>query len=241
MTTVTDAALARLSASTQNSSSMKLSLAGREVPWTRKTSRPRTFSSTRTNTLPSEKCSVSHAAERVVEVVGDGLPEPPAGRAGEDHDVVVHGRHRSRQVATATSTIARRVTRMRLRTMHGRRGQHDAVGHQRGVADGQAVGPPGGGVEQREPPGGRGEPGQVGLAQRPQHLRALGDEHAGGEHRHEQPRPRRPATCERPARRRPRRGRGGTRHAGAAARSRRRGPARRPRRPTRAAGPTMSP
>src|SRR5262245_46839350 len=59
MTAVTDAALARLSASIQNSSSMKLSLAGKAVPCTRNTSRPRTFSSTRTNRLPSEKRSVS--------------------------------------------------------------------------------------------------------------------------------------------------------------------------------------
>src|SRR5262245_17332117 len=38
---------------------MKLSLAGKAVPWTRNTSRPRTFSNTRTNRLPSENRSVS--------------------------------------------------------------------------------------------------------------------------------------------------------------------------------------
>src|SRR5215510_13795637 len=61
MTAVTDAALARLSASIQNRSSMKLSLAGNAVPCTRNTSRPRTFSRTRTNRFPSEKRSVSEA------------------------------------------------------------------------------------------------------------------------------------------------------------------------------------
>ena len=59
MTAVTEAALARLNASIQKSSSMKLSFAGNAVPWTRKTSRPLTFSRTRTNRLPSEKRSVS--------------------------------------------------------------------------------------------------------------------------------------------------------------------------------------
>src|ERR1700735_3551606 len=61
MTAVTDAALARLKASIQKSSSMKLSLAGNPVPWTRYTSRPLTFSSTRTKRFPSEKRSVSLA------------------------------------------------------------------------------------------------------------------------------------------------------------------------------------
>ncbi len=58
MTTVTDAALARFSASIQNSSSTKLSLAGKAVPCSRNTSRPRTFSGTRTKRLPSENFNV---------------------------------------------------------------------------------------------------------------------------------------------------------------------------------------
>src|SRR5271163_3394406 len=61
MTAVTEAALARLKASIQKSSSMKLSLAGKAVPWIKKTSRPRTFSPTRTKRLPSENWSVSPA------------------------------------------------------------------------------------------------------------------------------------------------------------------------------------
>ena len=59
MTAVTEAALARLRASIQKSSSMKLSLAGNAVPCTRNTSRPRTFSRTRTNRFPSENRRVS--------------------------------------------------------------------------------------------------------------------------------------------------------------------------------------
>ena len=55
MTAVTCVALARLKASIQKSSSMKLSLTGYSVPWTMKTSRPRTFSRTRTKTFPSLK------------------------------------------------------------------------------------------------------------------------------------------------------------------------------------------
>src|SRR6478672_4968651 len=61
MIAVTDAALARLNASIQNSSSMKSSLAENAVPCTRNTSRPRTFSRTRTKRLPSEKRRVSEA------------------------------------------------------------------------------------------------------------------------------------------------------------------------------------
>src|ERR1044072_7054448 len=61
MTAVTEAALARLSASIQNSSSMKLSFAGNAVPCTMNTSRPRTLSSTRTNRLPSESRITSDA------------------------------------------------------------------------------------------------------------------------------------------------------------------------------------
>ena len=62
MTAVTDEALARFRASIQKSSSMKLSLVGKPVPCTRKTSRPRTFSSTRTKRFPSENRIVSLAA-----------------------------------------------------------------------------------------------------------------------------------------------------------------------------------
>src|SRR5262245_24822837 len=85
MTAVTDAALARLSASIQNSSSMKLSLAGKAVPCTRNTSRPRTFSRTRTNRLPSEKRSVSdwpssHPRYSAIECPRRRLAEPAKSR-----------------------------------------------------------------------------------------------------------------------------------------------------------------
>src|SRR5262249_13936912 len=59
ITAVTEAALARLRASIQKSSSTKLSFTGNAVPWIRKASRPRTFSSTRTKRLPSWKRSTS--------------------------------------------------------------------------------------------------------------------------------------------------------------------------------------
>ena len=61
MTAVTEAALARLNASIQKRSSMKLSLAGKPVPWTRNTSRPLTFSNTLTKRFPSENRRVSLA------------------------------------------------------------------------------------------------------------------------------------------------------------------------------------
>ena len=62
MTAVTWVALARFRASIQKSNSMKLSLTGCSVPWITKTSRPRTFSRTRTKTLPSLKILVSDRA-----------------------------------------------------------------------------------------------------------------------------------------------------------------------------------
>jgi hypothetical protein len=66
MTAVTEAALARLSASIQKSNSIKLSLVGKTVLWITNASRPRTFSSTRTNVLPSEKIFVSLLPGRVL-------------------------------------------------------------------------------------------------------------------------------------------------------------------------------
>ena len=73
MTAVTCVALARLKASIQKSSSMKLSLTGYSVPWTMKTSRPRTFSSTRTKTLPSLKTCVSDCASSIPRWLADRL------------------------------------------------------------------------------------------------------------------------------------------------------------------------
>src|SRR5882762_10177 len=82
MTTVTDSALARFSASIQNRSSMKLSLAGKAVDCTRYTRRPRTVSLTRTNRLPSEKRSTSPVpgctcTYSQILRVSFGLPLPP--------------------------------------------------------------------------------------------------------------------------------------------------------------------
>ena len=81
MTAVTEAALARLSASTQNSSSTKLSFAGNTTAWIMNASLPRTLSRTRTIRLPSEKRSTSLRATSVpsaaqMEAVKRGLPLP---------------------------------------------------------------------------------------------------------------------------------------------------------------------
>ena len=65
MTAVTCVALARLKASIQKRSSTRLSLTGYSVPCTMKTSRPRTFSRTRTKTFPSLKTFVSERASSV--------------------------------------------------------------------------------------------------------------------------------------------------------------------------------
>ena len=59
MSTVTFSALALLKASIQNSNSMKLSLTGKAVDCTRKTSLPLTFSRTRTKVFPSENRNTS--------------------------------------------------------------------------------------------------------------------------------------------------------------------------------------
>jgi hypothetical protein len=55
MTAVIRLAEARVSASMAISSSIRLSLAGKDVDWIRKTSSPRTFSSMVTNTSLSRK------------------------------------------------------------------------------------------------------------------------------------------------------------------------------------------
>src|SRR6478736_8201746 len=76
ITAVTDAALARFSASIQNSSSTKLSFVGKAIPWTRNVCRPRTFSRTRTNRLPSEKCNVSLAPRGTPSAAATRLASP---------------------------------------------------------------------------------------------------------------------------------------------------------------------
>src|SRR5262245_17078893 len=64
MTAVTCAAEARRHASTKASSSIKWSLTGGEVGWMMKTWRPRTGSSSRTDSSPSGNLSTEHAPSR---------------------------------------------------------------------------------------------------------------------------------------------------------------------------------
>ena len=54
---------------------MKLSLTGYSVPWITKTSRPRTFSRTRTKTFPSPNCKVSDFARPIPSFSQTALPK----------------------------------------------------------------------------------------------------------------------------------------------------------------------
>jgi hypothetical protein len=90
MTAVTDAALARLSASIQNSSSMKLSLAGN-----RRALDQEDVPAPDVLEHPDEEVSLRELdglgrAQRAAEVVGDRPAENLAGRAGEQQQLVVH-------------------------------------------------------------------------------------------------------------------------------------------------------
>ena len=81
---MTCVALARLKASIQNVNSMKLSLTGCSVPWITKTSRPRTFSRTRTKTLPLAEDLGLRLGDLDAEVRADRPGEVAAGPARED-------------------------------------------------------------------------------------------------------------------------------------------------------------
>ena len=99
MTAVTDAALARLRASIQNSSSMKLSLAGKAGPLDEEHVSAPDVLEHPDKEVPLGETQRLVRTERAPEVVGDGPPELAAGRPGEEQELVV--RHASNATGPA--------------------------------------------------------------------------------------------------------------------------------------------